>query len=216
LTNPSWTFTKVILTTVLLHPFYRKVFDDNYNALANLKLTYSLTERITWAEIIKRTGISDIKKLALAITYNACNSNYQKLIKKENEILTSFYKFVDIVEPYWDLDKIPEDLIVPFLELLMKRGYTEIKVGYWHEFADQKIEIVKLTDENKFENALRFATQNFILTTDYKYCLKLPYHDLPYTFLLTNGISASEVATDLKYEGFSADNKTNVYWYIDK
>jgi hypothetical protein len=175
-----------------------------------------LIERIKWAEIMKRTEISDVKKLALAITHDGCSSHYRNLIKKEASILSSFYKFVDIIEPYWSEDKIPEDLIVPFLELIMKRGYTEIKVGRWFEFADQKVEVAKLTDENKFDNALRFARQNFIITTDNKYCLKLAYHDLPYTLLLTNEISANEVATELNYEGFNADKKTDFYWHLDK
>jgi len=201
---------------VVFHPFYYKVFADNYNPLDKFNLTYPLTERITWGEIIKRTKISDIKRLALAITHNACNSYHQSLVKKEHEILSSFYKFANIVEPYWDEDKIPEDLIVSFLELLMKSGYREIKVGHWPEIADKKVDVIKLTNENKFESALRCANQNFIITTDNKYCLKLPYHDFPYTFLLTNEVSAAKVAADLNYEGFLADNKTEVYWYLDK
>jgi hypothetical protein len=200
---------------VVLHPFYRKVFADNYNELGNFRLTYPLIERITWSEIIKRTEIADIKKLALAITYDSCNSNYQSLIKNEKEILLSFYESVDIVEPYWVEDRIPEDLIVLFFELLIKLGYTEIKVGDWIEDEYEKIEVIKLTQENKFENAVRFSNRNFILTPDNKYCLKLPYHDLPYTFLLTNEILANEIIAELNYEGFFANSKTEVYWHLD-
>jgi hypothetical protein len=32
---------------VVLHPFYKIIFADHYNVLANFKLTYPLIERIT-------------------------------------------------------------------------------------------------------------------------------------------------------------------------
>jgi hypothetical protein len=201
---------------VVLHPFYRQVFADNYNVLGNFRLTYPLLQKITWEEILKRTGIKSQTKLALTITYPACDRHFRSLVEFERNEFEPFISENNILEPYWAEDKIPEDLIVLFLQLLMKRGYTEIIVGHWPEYADEKMQVVKLTDENKFDNALRFATQNFFLTTDNKYCLKLPYHDLPYTFLLTSEISANEIASELNYEGFPADNKTEVYWHIDK
>ena len=199
---------------IILHPFYKQIFIDDYNELDNFKLTYPLIERISWAEIQKRTGIKSKEKLTLTITYPVCDKKYQSLIENEWNEFQPFLKDNSILPPFWEEDKIPEDIILPFLELLLKQGYAEIKVGHWFEFANERVEGVKLTAENKFDSAVKFARQNFFFTPDNKYCLKLPYHDLPYSFLLTNGVSASEVARELNYEGFSPDRKTEIYWHI--
>jgi hypothetical protein len=201
---------------IVLHPFYKQIFRDDYNELKNFKLTYPLIERISWFEILKRTGIKNKEKLALTITYPACDKKYQSLVEHEWEEFQPFLKENNILNAYWEEDKIPEDIILPFLELLLKNGYSEIKVGHWFEFTNHKVEVVKLNDENKFDCAVRFARQNFIYTTDNKYCLKLPYHDFPYSLLLTNKVSANEIAMELYYEGFSADQRTQIYWYLPK
>ena len=199
---------------IVLHPFYKQIFRKDYNELDNFKLTYPLIERISWMEILNRTGIINKERLALTITYPACEKKYQSLVDHEWNEFQPFLKDNNILEPFWTEDKIPEDIILPFLELLLKQGYNEIKVGHWFEFKNEKVEFAMLTDENKFDSAVKFARHNFIFTADNMYCLKLPYHDLPFTFLLTNGISATDVAKILTYEGFTANDKTYVYWHL--
>jgi hypothetical protein len=65
---------------IILHPFYKKVFVDNYNELANYRLTYPLLQKITWEEILKRTGIKSKAKLALTIVYPACDKHFRSLV----------------------------------------------------------------------------------------------------------------------------------------
>lgn len=200
---------------IILHPFYKKVFADNYNELANYRLTYPLLQKITWEEILKRTGIKSIAKLALTVVYPSCDKHFRSLVESERNEFTPFLNENNILEPFWEEDKIPEDVIVTFLEHLLKHGYTDIRVGHWLEHSNEPIQTITINDDNKFECAVKFASQNFIFTTDSKFCLKLPYHDLPYTFLLTNKVSATDVATELNFEGFRAEQTTKTYWTIE-
>ena len=200
---------------IILHPFYKKVFADNYNELVNYRLTYPLLQKVTWQEILKQTGIKSNAKLALTITYPACDKQFRSLVESERNEFEPFLNDSNILEPFWAEDKIPEDIIVPFIEYLLKNSYSDIRVGHWLEHSNEPIQTRPISDDNKFDCAVKFARQNFIFTTDNKFCLKLPYHDLPYTFLLTNKVSANEVAAELNYEGFSADRTTKTYWTIE-
>jgi hypothetical protein len=201
---------------IILHPFYKKVFADNYNEFTNYKLTYPLLQKVTWEEILERTGIKSKAKLALTITYPACDIHFRSLVESERKEFTPFLYENNIIEPFWEEDKIPEDIILPFIEFILKQGYTDIKVGHWPEHSNELIQTITINDENKFDCAVKFARQNFIFTSDKKFCLKLPYRDLPYTFLLTDKVSAYKVATELNYEGFRADHTTKTYWPIEK
>lgn len=199
---------------IILHPFYKEVFSDIFNEYENFQLTYPLIERITWKEILKQTGIKNRDRLALTITYPANDEDHRRMVESEWNEFHHFLKEKHFIEPYWDVDKIPEDIILPFLEYVIAENYTEIKVGHWPEFSDEKVEARKLDNENKFNSAVKFANRNFIYTPDRKYCLKLPSRDLPYSFFMTNEVKASIISSKLDYEGFSADKETKAYWYI--
>ncbi|MEW6773493.1 MAG: DUF2711 family protein [Bacteroidota bacterium] len=196
---------------IIFHPFYHNVFNNNYNHFChyNHKLSY-LIKKITWEEILNRTGINDYKRLVLIITYPANDKKFQKLVESEWNEFQKFLKENNIIEPYWEEDKIPGEIILPFLNFLLTEGYNEVKVGDWNN----NIETVKLIESYLFEYLIQFEFKNFITTTDYKYCLKLPYHDLPYTFFLAQTLDEKIIA-QLNYEGFFANEKTKPYWFLE-
>lgn len=199
---------------IILHPFYKRIFSQHFNEFENFNLTYPLIERVSWESILKLTGIKGIKQLALTITYRVNDESHQRMVQSEWNEFKPFLEERHFIEPSWDNDKIPEDVILPFLEYLLSDGYTEIKVGHWPEFSDEKIKLMALTNETKFDDAVKLSNRNFIYTLDGRYCLKLPYHDLPYSFFMTNEVEAGKVSAKLNYEGFDADKRTKMYWYL--
>ncbi|GAA4299616.1 DUF2711 family protein [Compostibacter hankyongensis] len=216
LEEPILSFFEGVFTDcfIILHPFYKEVFADHYNELQNYELTYPLIERVTWSQVIKQTGIKNKDRLALTITYPSLNDNFRKMVGSEWNEFHPFLKENHILEPSWAEDKIPEDVLLRFLNFLLEMGHTDIKVGHWPEYMGEEIELVKLTGENKFDLAVKLANRNFVYSLEKDCCLKLPYHDSPYSLLLTNGIAANEIAARLNYEGFKANQETNIYWYI--
>ena len=144
--------------------------------------------------------------------YSASDDKHRKKIEEEHKRLESFYNFADIVEPYWAEDKIPEDIIIRFVDFLTKQNYTDIKLGK-RDFPI-KFENVNLSNKNIF-NHLGQLENVLLYTDDRKYCLKLPYNDLPYTFLLTNQIDKNIILRELNLEGFFADSKTKTYWNLE-
>jgi hypothetical protein len=198
---------------VILHPFYKKVFIDEYEFLNSYQYSSKLIERIQWASILKLTGIKTLSKLALTITFFSIEKKLQSLVESEKNEFEPFLKENNIIEPYWSEDKIPEDVVLSFLNMLIQEGYSEVL--YSESFENIKNEILETRIESKniFEVVVKFSKLNFILTKDKKFCLKLPDHDLPYTFLLTNQISAMKTANLLNFEGFVADFKTKPYWH---
>lgn len=200
---------------IVLHPFYKKVFSTYYDEYEKFKLTYPLIERVSWESILKQSGIKNINRLALTITYASNDRKHQRMVNSERNEYQLFLEGKHFLEPFWDTDKIPEDLIVPFLEHLLSENYTEIKVGHWPEFSDEAVQLRKISNETKFNVAIEFAQKYFIYTTDKKYCLRLPYHDLPYSYFMTNGVKADEIALKLNYEGFIAGQQTKMYWFLE-
>jgi hypothetical protein len=199
---------------IVFHPFYEKIFVDEFNYLDNYKICYPLIKRIAWQDILKRTEVASAEKLVLAITYSASNEYYQKQVEDENTRLQSFYKFCNILEPVWQEDKIPEDIIVRFVNFLIKKGYSEINIADL-SFADGKIEQIIISNDGIF-NYLGRKRITLIYTSDQKFCLKLPDNDMPFTLFLGNGFSLKSSLNELDFEGFYADSETKITWYIDR
>ncbi len=81
---------------------------------------------------------------------------------------------------------------------------------------DLKVELVNIENEKIFDFIGYGKPKTILYTNDKKYCLVLPYHDLPFAFLLTNNIDKQLLEKGLSFEGFFADNNTQTYWHLER
>ena len=192
---------------IALHPFYKSVFQDDFDYKGRLKDTFHLIEPVTWDKVIKELKFKNINQLANAIL----ESN-----PPDSRELKDFVEYKRLVFPIVEEDTIPEVLLHKYLKYLIGHGVKEVIRGYSKHTVFQedrqntKIEV----DETNIFRVMEQLQHKFVVTVDkMKMALLLPDHDCPYTLVLGEKKLVNSFITDFDIEGFWVGKKTNFDWW---
>lgn len=197
---------------VVLHPFHKRVFHEDYDYKKNYEYTFPLIETVKWAEVMKGSGIRSLQKLAIAICSTSESDAKSKGAWEEWQRLEEYLKVFRIEEHSYMNDIIPCEIILVFLRFLLNCGFTKIITSQFFIGDRKNIHEIAISKDSLYKDAVRFEHQGFIASPDFTYCLQLPYFDSPHSLLLTNGIDIKTAVAQMKLEGFYADDHTTNMW----
>ena len=194
---------------VALHPFYKKIFSDNYNYLDKLELTYPLFERVLWETVANEIGFKSSTILAKALTWG--NEVHFRELRDYVE-----YKNIELPD-----EQIPADIIIKVFQNLLAWQVNEV-IG---SFTDNTLEDEQLEDtysfneNNFFDVAKKMLSYNYTLikVPKVKIALLLPIiglRDCYYTLILaTEKTQLVDFIARIKVEGFYIDDSTSFKWW---
>lgn len=195
---------------VVLHPFYRKVFHDHYNFERNYELAYPLIERVTWKEVMSAIEAPDPAALARAIVLMD-GTKTDIATEKLHGRLLGHCSHCDLIELDWQEDRIPLDMLILFGRFLLRHGYksANLVTGTY----PSSIREVGLVENELFGAVSDQPGHIAMFAADMTYALKLDYHDLPFSWLLSNGIPPEGILEEIGFEGFRADDRMTAAWF---
>lgn len=192
---------------IALHPFYKRVFQDDFDYRRNLKDTFHLIESVTWDKVKTDLKFKDLKQLANALL--TINSSDLKELE-------DFVEYKRLLFPVIEEDTIPEVLLNKYLQYLKGHGIKEVISGYSKHTIfedDRQNNRIEFDEKNLFE-VIGLLHHKFVVTVDsLNIVLLLPDHDCPYTLILGDKVLVETFIRDFDVEGFWVDKKTNFDWW---
>lgn len=194
---------------LILRPFHKNVFHENYEYEVKLQDTYHLLETVSWKTILKETKIKNHLKLALATAQRINGTPSRFAVGKDVYELASYYNRANVSSPIFENDDIPVEITVPFLQFIINAGYTSVISCRYNIFTPERdIAEHPLSANNIFTIASKISREGFIASPDFKYCLFVPYPDTFHILLLANTGDIEKAIRFMDVEGFYADKNT--------
>lgn len=94
---------------IALHPFYRRVFQEDFDYRRRLKDSFNLIEPITWNKVMSELKFKDTSQLARAILRENTT---------EAKELNDYVEYRRLVFPVMVEDTIPEVILYKYLKYL--------------------------------------------------------------------------------------------------
>jgi len=194
---------------VALHPFYKSVFQEDYDYRRCLKDTFHLIQPVSWDKVIAELKFKNINQLAKALL-NLNSSEFREL--------KDFLEYKRVLIPVIEEDTIPEILLNKYLKSLIIRGVNEVIRGYSKHtiFEDDKQNTkIQVNERNIFEVIGQLQNRFVVTENNMEIVLLLPGHDSAYTLILGDNEVVKSFITDFEIEGFWVDKKTTFNWWAD-
>ncbi|WP_256012244.1 DUF2711 family protein [Desertivirga xinjiangensis] len=193
--------------------FYRGYFDTVYIALSPFQqVTTGQThlKYVSWEEVIRLTGFSDINQLDVALRSaiyglndtrkNDYDANHLKAVCDANNLLIPG-------EGYFQ-DSIKDEMLLS----LQEQGHHYMFVGDEHGLERKAVFIQDMIDGTATVE-LEYAGHENWYTTKHE-ILYTTHWDSFYTLLCSNRQTVDSILENHRFEGFYCDDKTTIYWSL--
>ncbi|MFN8312478.1 MAG: hypothetical protein U0289_06700 [Cyclobacteriaceae bacterium] len=192
---------------IALHPFYRRVFQEDFDYRRRLKDSFNLIEPITWNKVMSELKFKDTSQLARAILRENTT---------EAKELNDYVEYRRLVFPVMVEDTIPEVILYKYLKYLLGHGIKEVTKGYSKHTSppdDKRNKNLGFSESNIFE-VIEYLEHGFVVETDFlNIVLLLPNHDCPYTLILGDKELVDSFVEGFSIEGFWVDRNTRFDWW---
>lgn len=164
----------------------------------------SYCEQISWNEIIRLTGMRDIKSLdrALAFYHRAYRFAERKEYEKLKRLIEK--ERLDIIPP--QVDKLPEIIENKLLQKLQLLGYNNVFV---YSDIQAKKQLTSIEEILSDRNGLPFHVR---METPDSQILVVQDFDQRFTYLLSNKTLLLDIVESLDLEGFFCEQDTPRSW----
>ena len=200
-------FKNYEVSFVMLHPFLKIKPGYNINFETGNWPTkehiLECTEKLTWKEVIKRSGLNNISELDRLLAYLHCA---RRTADKEGWIkLKTLLDKNNIIAA--EVDYLPAILINNLMQAISSLGYTHVVeyTEFGEPRCEHKIEEVVAASENSFYAHARIATpDNKILIAT--------YFDQRFTYLSSSRELVNDLVNKANLEGFFCNETTRPDW----
>lgn len=192
---------------IALHPFYKRVFQDDFDYQSRLRDTFHLIEPVTWNKVITELKFKSLNQLAKALLKH--NVPYAKE-------LVDFVAYKRLLFPVIEEDTIPELLLYKYIKFLLGQGANEVISGYSkHTLSEEHRNNtnIQIDHKNIFDVIGQLQYRFVVKGNTINIILLLPDHDCPYTLVLGDKKLVSSLITDFSVEGFWIDKNTKFDWW---
>jgi len=196
---------------IILHPFIKITDPDKINFRGKKQPTkedyVKYTEKVSWAEFLKLSGLDDINRLDIALRNSIGGLNKIHRNDDDLNILNHTTEVNNLIEP--GEGSFSRLLIDDMLKALLDLGHKWIYVGDEHGF-ERKIEYIQDIIDNKIQagngHESWYTTVNEVLYTT--------HWDSHLTFLCSDKQTIETILQKYRFEGFFCRPEAEVYWSI--
>lgn len=199
---------------IIFHPFIKpnEGFEfDHENDYPDKKSIIENFDKVTWLEMLKECGFDDLSRLDIALRnwIGGLVAKYQNPVDVDR--LESVCKQFKIIEP--SEGRFSDFIIDEMISSIKNLGYDKIIFG--DEWGKKKEALLIADIEFKkedFDSSIDFIPNN--MYTEDKKLLYSVHWDSHFTLLCSDLETVKSIVDKCKFEGFYANNETEIYWSV--
>ena len=199
---------------IIFHPFIKPKIGfefDHENDYPDKKSIVENFDKVTWLEMVQECGFEDLNRLDIALRnwIGGLVAKYQNQVEVDK--LENVCKQFKIIEP--GEGRFSDCLIDEMISSVKNLGYNKIIFG--DEWGKKKEALLIADIEFKkedFDSSIDFIPNN--MYTEDKKLLYSVHWDSHFTLLCSDLETLKSIVDKYQFEGFYANNETEIYWSV--
>lgn len=198
---------------IIFHPFIKpkEGFEFDYeNDYPEKKSIVENFDVVTWLEMSKECGFDDLSRIDIALRNWIGGLDVKHQNPVDVERLKSVCKQFKIIEP--SEGRFSEFRIDEMISSIKNLGYDQIFFG--DEWGERKeaLSVADIEFKKDFDSSIDFIPNN--MYTEDKKLLYTVHWDSHFTLLCSDLETVKSIVDKWQFEGFYANNETEIYWSV--